>query len=96
MAAKAKAELLSVILRLHTGKNICLSTFYRVGTLREETFKNSNYFKVLTTKKKIDKHILIGGMNLNNVKWPERETSCSVQKLIYRISHQRSCSYTDY
>ena len=77
---KAKAELLSVILRLHTGENICLSTFYRVGTLREENFQEfSNYFKVLTTKKKIDKHILIGDMNLNNVKWPEGETSCSIQ-----------------
>ena len=35
---KAQAELLSVMLRLSNGKNLCISTFYWVGTLREENF----------------------------------------------------------
>ena len=77
---KAKAELLSVMFHLNTGKNLCISTFYRVGTLRDENFREfSNYFKVLATKKKIDRHLLMGDLNLNNVTWPEGETSCSVQ-----------------
>ena len=77
---KAKTELLSLMFRLNNGKNLCISTFYRVGTLRDENFREfSSYFKVLATKKKIDRHLLIGDLNLNNVTWPEGETSCSVQ-----------------
>ena len=64
------------------GKNLCISTFYRVETLREENFNEfSNYFKILASKKKIDRHVLIGDMNLNNVKWPSGETNNSLQNL---------------
>ena len=64
------------------GKNLCISTFYRVGTLREENSNEfSNYFKILASKKKIDRHVLIGDMNLNNVKWPSGETNNSLQNL---------------
>ena len=64
------------------GKNLCISTFYRVGTLREENLNEfSNYFKILASKKKIDRHVLIGDMNLNNVKWPSCETNNSLQNL---------------
>ena len=77
---KTKAELLSVILRLPTGKKLCISTFYRVGTLGDENFREFfSYFKVLATKKKIDRHFLIGDMNLSSETWPEGETTCSVQ-----------------
>ena len=80
LTTKAKAELLSVILRLPNGKNLCISTFYRLGTLGDENFQEFyNYFKVLATKKKIDRYLLIGDMNLSNVTWPEGETTCSVQ-----------------
>ena len=64
------------------GKNLCISTFYRVRTLREENFNEfSNYFKILASKKKIDRHVLIGDMNLNNVKWPSGETNNSLKNL---------------
>ena len=38
-----------------------------------------NYFKLLANKKKIDKHLLIGDMNLNQVEWSEGVTTCSLQ-----------------
>ena len=37
------------------------------------------YFTTLALKKKLDKHILIGDFNLNNVNWPEGITSCELQ-----------------
>ena len=56
--------------------------------------KLSSYFKVLATKKKIDRHLLIGDSDLNNVFWPESETTCSVQNsfiefLIRDIGHKQ-------
>ena len=79
--ANAQAELLSVILRLPSGKKLCISTFYRVRTLGIENFTEfSNHFKLLASKNRIDKHILIGNLNLNNVVWPDGHTNCYLQK----------------
>ena len=73
--ANAQAELLSVMFRLPSGKKLCISTFYRVGTLGIENFTEfSNHFKLLASKNRIDKHILIGDLNLNNVVWPDTLT----------------------
>ena len=80
IVAKAQAELLSVVLKLPTGRKMCISTFYRVGTLGNDNFQEfANYFRALALKKKIDKHILIGDMNLNYVSWPEGDTTCALQ-----------------
>ena len=77
---KAQAELLSVVLKLPTGRKLCISTFYRVGTLGSDNYTEvANYFRSLALKKKIDKHVLIGDMNLNCVSWPAGETSCELQ-----------------
>ena len=68
----AHAELLSVMFKLPSGKEYCISTFYRVGTLGVANFNEfSKYFKLL------DQHILIGDMNLSNVLWPDGHSSCS-------------------
>ena len=91
--ANAQAELLSVMFRLPSGKKLCISTFYRVGTLGIENFTEfSNHFKLLASKNRIDKHILIGDLNLNNVLWPDGHTNCYLQKsfvdfLINDLSH---------
>ena len=56
--ANVQAELLSVTFRLPSGKKLCISTFYRVGTLGIENFNEiSNHFKLLAFKNRIDKHI---------------------------------------
>ena len=79
--ANAQAELLSVMLRLPFGKKLCISTFYRVRTLGIENFTEfSNHFNLLASKNRIDKHILIGDLNLNNVVWPDGHTNCYLQK----------------
>ena len=47
-----------------------------------ETKTSRNFLitlKFLQLRKKIDRHLLIGDMNLSNVTWPEGETICSVQ-----------------
>ena len=73
---KAQAELLSVTFQLSNGKKFCISTFYRVGNLGDDNFREfTNYLKLLANKKRIDKHILIGDMNLNQVEWPEGVTT---------------------
>ena len=79
--ANAQAELLSVMFRLPSGKKLCISTFYRVETLGIENFTEFyNHFKVPASKNRIDKHILIGDLNLNNIVWPDGHTNCHLQK----------------
>ena len=74
-----QAELLSVMLKFPSGKRVCISTFYRVGTLGIENFHEfERYFKTLAAKKKLDKHILIGDFNFSNVSWPDGTTSCDL------------------
>ena len=98
--ANAQAELLSqsIMFRLPSGKKLCISTFYRVGTLGIENFtKFCNHFKLLASKNRIDKHILIGDLNLNNVLWPHGHTNCCLQKsfvdfLINDLSHTQLIS----
>ena len=65
LTLKCKAEILSIELKLGNGKNVCLSTCYRVGTLRDENHAEiENYLKALTRTKKFSKHVLIGDFNL--------------------------------
>ena len=96
--ASAQAELLSVMFRLPSGKKLCISTFYRVGTLGIENFTEfSNHFKLLASKNRIDKHILIGDFNINNVLWPDGHTNCYLHKsfvdfLINDLSHTQLIS----
>ena len=61
---KCKAEILSVELRLRGGKSICLSTFYRVGTLEAYNHKAvDTYLRGIAKRKKFSKIILIGDLN---------------------------------
>ena len=77
---KVQAEFLFVVFKLPHGKKFCASTFYRVGNPGVENFHEFNkYFELLATKNKIGQHLLIGDMNLNQVRWPEGETNCSLQ-----------------
>ena len=79
--ATAQAELLSITLKLSTGRKLCISTFYRVGTLGNANLQEfKNYFRTLASKNKIGRHILIGDMNLNQVSWPSGSTSCDLQR----------------
>ena len=51
-----------------------------MGNLEVESFHEvTKYFKLFATKNKIDQHLLIGDMNLNQVRWLEGETKCSLQ-----------------
>lgn len=78
---KVTAELLSVTIKTASGKKLCISTFYRVGTLGLENFiEFENHFKALAAAKKIDKHILVGDFNFRGVSWPDGDTSCEVQR----------------
>ena len=65
---KCKAEIISVELRLRSGKSICLSTFYRVGTLGAENHREvDKYLRGLAKRKKFSKIILIGDLNLDKI-----------------------------
>ena len=78
---RVKAELLSINFKLPTGKKLCISTFYRVGTLGTENFELvEKYFKTLACKGKIDKHVLVGDFNLSEVSWPEATTNVQIQQ----------------
>ena len=76
-----KAEILSV--ELKSGNDIfCITTCYRVGTLREENFREvENHLRSVTKVKKYKKHYFFGDLNLGNTSWPEALTSNDVEKL---------------
>ena len=78
---KVKAEILSV--ELKSGYDIfCITTCYRVGTLREENFREvENHLRSVTKVKKYKKHYFFGDLNLSNTSWPEALTSNDVEKL---------------
>ena len=78
---KVQAELLSINFKLPTGKKLCISTFYRVGTLGIENFEMvRSYFKTLACKKKLDKHVLVGDFNFPEILWPEATTTVELQQ----------------
>ena len=77
---KVQAELLSIILKTESGRKFTISTFYRVGTLGLENFKEfERHFRTLALDKKLQRHVLIGDFNFSDVTWPEGQTSCDVQ-----------------
>ena len=76
-----QAELLSVNIKTSTGKKLCISTFYRVGTLGLENYHEfERHFRALALDKKLQRHILVGDFNLNSVSWPEGHTSCNLHR----------------
>ena len=79
--AKVKAEILTVNFKLPTGKKFSLSTFYRVGTLGMQNFDLvKEYLTTLATKKKLDRHILIGDLNFPEIVWPNISTTVELHK----------------
>ena len=79
--AKVQAEILTINFKLPTGKRFSLTTFYRVGTLGNENFELvKNYLTALASKKKLDKHVLIGDLNFPEVLWPNSCTSVELHK----------------
>ena len=77
----ARAEILSVILKPKTGKNICISTLYRVGTLGAENLSEVNrHLRSVVKSKPNTNHIVIGDLNLSKTKWPSGLTTCHTER----------------
>ena len=65
---KCKAEIISIEIGLRDGRYICLSTFYRVGDLGAENHRAvDSYLRDILKRKKCNKFVLIGDLNLNKV-----------------------------
>ena len=74
----AKAEILSVVVSPKSGKSICFSTLYRVGTLGDENLAEvKRHLFSITENKKIYRHILVGDFNLSKTSWPEGSSTCN-------------------
>ena len=77
----AKAEILSIVLKPKTGKSLCFSTLYRVGTLGAENFHEvDRHLRYLFKSKPNAHHILMGDFNLSKTKWPSGLTNCHTEK----------------
>ena len=77
---KCKAEILSVELCLGNGKSIYISTLYRVGTLGAANHRAvDNYLREIMKRKKINKVVLTGDLNLNQVSWQDNSTTSKLQ-----------------
>ena len=75
-----KAEILSIVLTNGYNKKVCLSTCYRVGTLGVENFNEiDKHLRMITKRKDISKHILIGDFNLQGITWPLGITSSGLE-----------------
>ena len=78
---KVQAEILTVNFKLPTGNKFSISTLYRVGNLGTENFEAvKKYFTTLASKKKLDKHVLIGDLNFPEVSWPNANTSVELHR----------------
>ena len=78
---KVQAEILTVNFKLPSGKCFSLSTFYRVGTLGTENFDLvKNYLITLASKKKLNKHLLIGDLNFPEIAWPDNSTTVELHR----------------
>ena len=65
MKIKYRAYTLSVVLKCSDGRHVCISTFYRVGTLEDKTHEEVNrYLNNISSTENIN--TLVGDMNLNN------------------------------
>ena len=74
-----QAELLSVIIKTQCGRNFCISTLYRVGTLGLDNFESfKKHFVTLVSARKLQRHILVGDFNLASVSWPDGQSSCQL------------------
>ena len=83
---KVQAEILTVNFKLPTGKCFSLSTFYRVGTLGMENFDLvKSYLTTLASKKKLDKHLLIGDFNFPEIAWPENFSNVDLHKKFIQL-----------
>ena len=77
---KAKAEILSVVAKSQSGRKICISTLYRVGTLGvENLLEVDRHLKSIALSNSVHRHILIGDLNLNKTSWPEGQSTCSTE-----------------
>ena len=80
-SVKALAEILTINFKLPSGKKLNISTFYRVGNLGLDNFESvKKYLTTLATKKKLDKHILIGDLNFPEISWPDPTTSVELHR----------------
>ena len=78
---KVQAEILTINLKLPSGKRLSLSTFYRVGNLGTENYESvRKYLTTLASKKRLDKHVLIGDLNFPEIRWPDNVTTVDLHK----------------
>ena len=57
----SKSEILSVVLKTNSGKKICITTLYRVGTLEADNFYEVEQpIRSICLSNKVHKHIFIG------------------------------------
>ena len=78
---KVQAEILTINLKLPSGKRLSLSTFYRVGNLGTENYESvRKYLTTLASKKRLDKHVLIADLNFAEIRWPDNVTTVDLHK----------------
>ena len=78
---KVQAEILTINLKLPSGKRLSLSNFYRIGNLGTENYESvRKYLTTLSSKKRLDKHVLIGDPNFPEIRWPDNVTTVDLHK----------------
>ena len=84
----ARAEILSAVLKSGSGRGVCFSTLYRVGTLGAENLKEvERHLKSIISTKSLSKHILVGDFNLNKSSWPTGTSTCNIEKGFLDMFH---------
>ena len=78
---KVQAEILTIRLKLPSGKMLGISSFYRVGTLGSENHDLvKDYLVTLASKKRLDRHVLIGDLNFPEITWPDTSTTVELHR----------------
>ena len=78
--SNCKAEILSIILTTKTKKKICVTTYYRVGSLGVANFSEvRRHLETICKRRDIKKHIVLGDLNLNGIDWDTRITTVELK-----------------
>ena len=79
---------MSVTLKPKTGRILCITSLYRVGTLGAENLNEvTRHLRSIMKCKPNAHHVLIGDLNLSKTTWPSASTSCCLERGFIDLFH---------
>ena len=89
--SNSRDEVLSISFDIAWGKEICITTCYRVGTLGHDNLNEiSKHINIISNTTSIKSHILVRDFNLNAVSWDQLSSTIKLQN-DFLIMFENNC-----